>query len=411
MSANIYPKTKTLKADVLAAGGAVFTQCYLKGGIVYPALTARRLETDCPAGVTFAGYAEKPEKLFVLAADGLYYSNDGSGFNKSQTEFAAQAPFLFDKQDGTNEAYLAGDASLVHIKPSSNTVLPFDCGIYGGIIKNGRLFALDKDDGYKIRWSGENGGTDWTEAVNGAGWARVYPERGKILNLVVFKQKIAVVCENGLALLSAFGAPENYKLVYIDGVTGKIYKNTAYAAAGKLCFYTKDGLYYFDGVKIEKSQLPLSETITEPVCAFSYEGKYLLSGYGAGLKKNCVLVFDLQKNAGYVVDKNVSAVCMYKKPYCFGADGVSVLEQGGSVCFESGTIDFGTHKRKFLKSVYIEGALGVEVEVTDGVKTRIFTGVNGFCRPNMSGTGFKISVRASGQIRGITAVAEVADGV
>ena len=411
MSGNIYPKTKTLKADVLTADGGIFYGCFLKGGMVYPALTARHKETDCPEEVSFACYAEKPDKMLLLAADGLYYSKDGSAFYKSDTEFAARSPFLFDKQDGEEEAYLAGDEKLLHIKPSVNSVLPFDCGIYGGVIKNGRLFALDKDDAYKIRWSGGNGGTDWTQGINGAGWARVYPEKGKIINLVVFKQKIAAVCERGIAILSAFGAPENYKLAYIEGVTAEIYKDTAFVADGKLCFYTENGLCFFDGARIKKSCLPLSDEITRPVCAFSFGGKYLLSGYGENLKKHCVIVFDLQNEASYILDEKISAFCMYRQPYCFGSGGAYILEQGGEVCFSSGKTDFGTGKRKFLKSVYIGNSSEAVAEVTNGVKTRIFVGVRGFIRPNMSGEYFKISVKCGGQIRGITAVAEVVDGI
>lgn len=64
-----------------------------------------------------------------------------------------------------------------------------------------------------------------------------------------------------------------------------------------------------------------------------------------------------------------------------------------------------------MKSVYIGNSSEAVAEVTNGVKTRIFVGVRGFIRPNMSGEYFKISVKCGGQIRGITAVAEVVDGI
>ena len=87
------------------------------------------------------------------------------------------------------------------------------------------------------------------------------------------------------------------------------------------------------------------------------------------------------------------------------------MEQGNAVDFTSGEIDFGTHRRKVLKGVRIGSVSAVEVEVSNGVKTRILRGVEGYCRPNMSGSRFKITVRGNGKISGVTAYAEAIDGI
>ena len=102
--------------------------------------------------------------------------------------------------------------------------------MFGGVIKNGRLFAQDLSDAYRIRWSGAGDPKDGADGIDGAGWVDINPAYGRVQNLVVYKRNIVVVCEYGLAVMSAFGAPENFKLQYIDGVIGKIAPDTAAVA-------------------------------------------------------------------------------------------------------------------------------------------------------------------------------------
>ena len=59
----------------------------------------------------------------------------------------------------------------------------------------------------------------------------------------------------------------------------------------------------------------------------------------------------------------------------------------------------------------IDGGEDVLLGVTNGVSSRIVRGVRGKFRPNMRGKSFKITVCGSEKINGVSAVAEVMDGV
>ncbi len=101
--------------------------------------------------------------------------------------------------------------------------------------------------------------TDWTENISGAGWVITGGGYGRILNLVVYGDKIVAVRERGITFLHAFGTPENFKLTYYNEVLPEIYSDTAAVIGGKLYFYTVSGLYVYDGSSAKKTELPFCD--------------------------------------------------------------------------------------------------------------------------------------------------------
>jgi len=94
----------------------------------------------------------------------------------------------------------------------------------------------------------------------------------------------------------------------------------------------------------------------------------------------------------------------------FTAAGAYISEAGGGYTFESGEINFGDARKKTLTGIEILGG-AADVEVTNGVASRILRGVNGFARVNLRGNHFKITLKGKEKLGAVKAFAEVGYGI
>lgn len=401
------PAATILSADALSVKGARIFGGYLADGKITPALSPESVGGNLPAGVFYATVLQPSGRLAVCAADGLYFSSDGERFTKSDSGFTASAPFAFYPDGG--RTCIVGDGECLVSTEGLSVKKDFNGNIYGGVFKNGRLFGVDRDNPYIIRWSGE-GGLDFTES-GGAGWVEITAVKGEILNLIVYKQRIIALCRYGLVALSAFGLPENFKLQYIDGAIGEIFKNTAAVAGGKLVFLSADGLRSFDGVNLGKVEIPLVSDVENPACALGSDGGYFIGAYSKTLQRNAVFVVDINKSAGYFIDCEAAVFVPFGGVRCISDGGYNALVKGGGFIFESGEINFNSNREKALKTIVADCAEGVDITVESCGKSRIFAGVKGIFHPIMRGKSFKITVRGKCEVNGLSAVAEVWNGV
>ncbi|MDE7330322.1 MAG: hypothetical protein K2N30_04475 [Clostridia bacterium] len=403
-----YPQSKKITRDMLALSGAEIIGGYVKDGAIIPALSPVRAADGCPKNVIFAYYAQKIKRL-IAVADGRFYLAGNSLVFGNGIEFSAESPFIFFSREG--EAIAAGDGECMSTQSALPEKLPFKSGIFGGVSKSGRVFAIDKEDNFIIRWSGKNGGLDWEEGIDGAGWLRLSPEKGKILNIAVYNEKLVALCEYGLALLTAYGTPENFKLQYIDGATGKVYANTACVAGGKLAFFTENGLRLFDGTKVEAPCFEIETDVSNPRFSFGADGVYFLCADSVNLQRRVIFAVDIVNSCAYIVDLPATAAYINGNVFCFADGGIYELKRGGGFTFTSGRTDFGVRGKKALVSVFAGNENPADIEVISDGKSRIVRGVRGYCLPCVSGNGFKIKIRSDGEVRGLCAVAEAIDGI
>lgn len=407
MSGSRFPKTKEKVCDVFVTGGYVNSGCYLEGGKLIPAFVPAEALESCPYPADFVGFAESAQKFIVCAA-GNVYTADGGGCANTNLNLSAQNAFLLECPAPTPVTYVIGGDKGLKITDTAISEFSHAYGIVKGVIKNGRIFAVDDTDGYTIRWSGPDSPDDWAESSYGAGCVHLNRDKGKICALVVFKDEIAVLCERGLAALTVHGTPENFKLVYLGAVLPQVYGRTAAVVCNKLVFFAGDGLYAFDGTDAEEINFDLKGAISDVKSACALGGWYYINGYCKSLKKEAVLCVNIGSGRAYFADITGSIVCGDGKVYCFKKNKAYVFEKGEYV-FSSGNINFDTPERKVLTRIEINSAHGVDLEVTNGFKTRILRGVCGNLRINMSGKSFKITVRGSKRIDRIKAFGEVID--
>lgn len=409
-SGKVFPKTKLKKADVLAAEGALKVGCIVKDGKILPAINSATRLAALSEKASASWYSRLMGRNIVYTQNRLYSAPDAL-ISPIAVNFAAASPSMVETfLNKMPIAYVFGDTTYFRFS-GLNYSSTFKGNVVNCVLKNGRIFGTDPTQPYKIKWSGEGGADDWTEGISGAGWAFVHHGYGKIINLIVYKDKIVAVRECGLAFLSAHGTPENFKISYLECKLPKIFKNTVAVGDGRLLFYTEDGLYFYDGNGVEKLKINLSEELQSPSFACCADGKYFLCGVSKTLKRKAVLVFDEVQNAAYLIDLDANAVSVGNKIYAYTDTYEYRLEEGGEYEFTSGEIDFASNGYKVLKEVIIGGEGYVVLEVSNGVISRIVMGVRGKFRPNIRGKSFKIKVCGSGKIEGVSAVAEVMDEV
>ena len=405
-----YPSTKTLSANAILAKGAFAVGCRTEDGKIVPALSAFKGAGWCPVNVKMTAYSAGAKKFFVWADGVAYSSSTGTGFGELY-QIDSKFPFVFDKRDESGVcAYFAGnDFYITHDGKSISTRI-FDMPVYGGVFRYGRLFGIDNADAYKLRWSGKGGAFDWEENIDGAGWVNLVTDGGEILDLVNFKDKLCAVRENGLAVISAFGTPENFTVKYADGRTPAAVKSTAAVAGDKLIFCTESGLYFYDGGAVEKVECGLFEDLQNFKFAKALGNEYFLCCESKTLNRGAVLVYNAATGGAYLADCAADALVAHGKIYAYTPSGAYTLKEGGTFSFTSGSLFFSA-QRKVLKYVEVEADGEVEIEVSNGVKSRIFGGQFTKIYPKMSGKYFKITVRGKGEVRSLSAYAEVVNAV
>lgn len=164
-----YPAAKTVNCDIIAADGSICTGCRIGNGKIVPALGGVRNTACAFNDVKAAGYSAAAGAYFVCADRRVFYSADGLSFSELAA-LEGEEPFIFGQREGAEaKLYAVGDGKCVYFGGGAGGEKAFDCGICGGVIKNGRLFGIDKDDKFRLCWSGAGGAFDQTEGINGGG--------------------------------------------------------------------------------------------------------------------------------------------------------------------------------------------------------------------------------------------------
>lgn len=407
----IYPKTEIKVADVIAARQALPVGCEVKNGVIVPALSPSEAVTgkyetvDCAAGSTALGV------YLIKTQDALYFSRDGINFSRVAS-FASDEPFAFEDLDGdAHRLVMAGNTTSMCIYIKSSKFISLKFPIFGGQLKNGRLFAADRENRFKLRWSGEGGGHDWEENISGAGWVNLESKGGRILNMITFGEKLIAVREHSLTVINAFGNPENFRIIATDTPAPRIIKNTAAVVCGKLVFFAEGGLHCFDGSGITPLSHPLEDEIYEPSFASAYGRNYMLCCSFKQLERKAVLFYDFDFNSSYIIDVPADKLVVTDKIYAYYPYAACTLERCEKYNFASGKVDFGTCERKHLDVIEIECDKPVDLIVSNGRTERIFKGVKGRFSADMCGVNFIFSVTGSAEIKNFKAYAEVLSGV
>lgn len=405
-----FPDSVQKSVDLISHTGAIPVSCKVYKGQIIPALAAYKTGT-APENILAAGYSVSCGVYIVANAEGVYESPQGSAFFNISS-VAGQTPVVLE--DWHNEAMRSvvfNEVRCVFYDGSTVTT-----NIHGGkrlscaVMHCGRLFGADSNDGYLLRWSGEDGVLDWYESISGAGWGYLRPECGRILNLLPYGEKIAAVREFGVSEISAYGTPENFKLSVGESFFAGICKNSAASVGGKIYFLTGAGLCSYSG-NISRVIHSLDGDVSQPVCCASTGGLYLLGAQSKALGGSAILVYDVADGTDYLIDCAPEALCVGPEILALGGGQSYVLRAAEEFAYKSGVFDFGTPYKKVLNCVTVDCDLPCDFEVSNGDISRRFTGVKGVVKLNMNGRRFTVTLKGKAKVRSLCAGAEVIDGI
>ena len=376
--------------------------CRISHGQLTPALSAVKTGSGVPSGILLAGYSKSAGRFFICNSEEVFVSVRGNDF-VSLSPLAGSAPYMFeDVENGVARAVVVNGANALAHDGASFKRFDGAHKLSCGIMHCGRLFGADADNGLLLRWSGEGGIEYGEEKLNGAGSLMLDGKRGAILDISEYGERLVLVREYGLTILSAFGTPENFSAKITDTDTDCIYKGTARAVGGELLFFTSSGLKAFDGTKIRRVAHRYEGRLTSPVSSAEFAGEYFLACAEG------VLCYNPADGESYVIGLAANCLCAADCVYAFNGSGVFRLAESGEFTFVSET-DFGAVKRKTLTEIFVGGV--ADIEVSCGGKTRSFSGAGGKIRPRLRGENFTVTVRGRTPIASLTARAEVCGGI
>ena len=386
-----------------------YVGCFLRNGKLIPAYGSEIMCDDFPSGVTFTAHPKLISGCLFGTDSELHISGDLKHFQKITSVNGGVTPFMAE-YSRFFEAFVTviwGDKA-VHIingKLAETEELPYSLSC--AVVHCGRLFGADSERKFILRWSKADNFQDNSEELHLSGNVTLSPERGGILNLLVFKGKIVAVREYGLTVLSALSSPENFGFDFTDTDCDKIYKNTARIVGNKLYFYSVSGLKYFDGSKI--SAVESQHAVSAPVAACEYAGKYYVAGTCAKLNRRVILCVNLSDGESCIIDVPAETLLAKEGVYYSHGSTFNKIIEGTKYSFESGSIDFGTGKLKTVTQIDVQGK--ADLRISNGVCTRIFTGACGIVRPHLRGRSFTITVDGEEQLNAVTVTAEVTDEI
>ncbi|MCH5148895.1 MAG: hypothetical protein J1G05_06030 [Clostridiales bacterium] len=381
-------EVKSLKYNLISGGLPL--GCKVKNGIIFPAYSVGEA-VSCPKNVRYATYVHYSNKLYLMDTYSLYSAVEGGDYNIVVTE-DAKLPFVIEYREGTKQVAKAiFDKTAVLFRDAAVMLRNVPYRICGGVYKNGRVFAIDGTDSFKLCWSGESGIDDWEEKIDGAGWLYTDTELGEIINLLVYKDYIAVIKKRGISLLSAFGTPEDFKVITTVS-TPMICRNCSVVCGDKIYFYTADGLYTFNGSAIKKVEIELAKDFTSVVYAMAYGSTVFIAGKHEKLYRNVILAYETHENIPYFIDVAATAMAAASHPYAYAGNSAIRLEKGKTFTYRSDKIGHFSRRQKTLKSVFVDCENEVEITVFTENRKIDFKNIKGKLSANIRGMYFKVYV-------------------
>lgn len=392
--------------DLLKGSDIKPVGCRICGGELVPALSLVN-KGEVENAFSCVGHSFATGRFLACGGGGMYVSTDGLDFIQLAT-CSGGGFALEDVYNGTPRAVMVSGFKCLAHDGGGFIVYGNPISLYCGVLHCGRLFGIDEENRYLLRWSKE-GVKDWDEDIKGAGKLVLDPGRGEGLDIVSYRGSLVVVRKFGLTVLKMYGTPENFDAPFTNTDCERIYKGTAKTVLGGLYFHTASGLRVFNGSVIKKVSHRFEKLIDTPVCAEEYGGKYFLACTLKGGGK-AILCYDPGDGESYLIEGEVNCLCSADGVYAYDSQAKYKLEKGGQYSFSSGKLDFGTDGDKTLLSMRIESE-GADVAVSNGVQTKTFENASGVIRPRLKGKYFTVEIKGAGVVRSATATAEVADAV
>jgi hypothetical protein len=383
--------------------------CIVSGGEILPALVAEASDRKIPSSLCALGYSHSIGLYMAVAEDGIYYTVDGGKFYQISSNSYSNSFFVEEISDEKARCAVVCGSTVIICDGTSFFGAKLDNELLCGVMHRGRLFSADYNNRLKLYWSGQGGLLDQTDGIYKGGHLYLPPERGNILNLVEYDEKIVIVREYGLTIFSANGNPENYSLYLSDTDCDKVFGGTAVALNGYMYFYTSGGLCTFDGDDIKRVSHNLTDDVESPMFAVAYGDMYILSCKSKKLERNVVFVYNTTSEFGYYVDIEAKVMYISDCVHICNDSGDFALKEGNSWSLTGSGVNFGTGKNCTLTEAYVGG--NALLEIDNGRNTRKFSCAFSSVFPRFRGREFTIKLTGEGKALSIKLKGDATFGI
>ena len=325
----------------------------------------------------------------------LGYTNGGGGL------------FLYNASSGAFEDILGGgsDVSTFLGISGKKEVLLFVYGDEGGFVytRSGtltQLFSKKVQAGcfygerafffeypFALNYSKALEPENFEIGVEEGGKVELPVLRGKVHSFAPLNGRLYCFGEQGGVRLTAEGSALEFEVEDLQlGVSG-IFKGSVRVCGEYIFFLTKEGLWKFDGNKVQRAveNLQILPKAAQTCLSASAHGNYYLQYTEEGGETRSLVVDGKGENGYFSFVKTALSDCegrglFLENGYAYQVDGRGDLPQGESYFFDA-ECDFGCTEEKTVKSLAIQGRGKVEftfvsergeksfeVDLTDGEK-------------------------------------------
>lgn len=185
----------------------------------------------------------------------------------------------FHRESGDLVVMLDGNAHIMTFDGTSGAQIDFTPALRQAAAYNDKLFALDADDVYKIRFSAKNDPLEWDDTTLGAGSIRFTDDGGELKKVVVCGDSLYVFRDYSVYRLTAYTDINSYSLTRVLSTQGKIYPKTVGVWDNTMYFYTENGFYSVKGNTVRtlwKDEFTLIDDASN-AAGYCYGGQYLIT--------------------------------------------------------------------------------------------------------------------------------------
>lgn len=324
-------------------------------------------------------------------------------------------------QEGENLLILYGEAGVFAYAflGDLKKIYPYEAS--AACVCQGRLFLAV--DGKKIVYSAPYNPTNFAASIDEGGAVELPGDWGKMVDVVSFQNEVCILYEYGLGILKIAGSARDFKFEKIGYGGGRIFAGSAGVCSvggEKLFFLAEDGVYVFDGKRVERSckNLAISPIGHTQVCDHAqFDGKYLVSFIDKNGEKKGVVV-DAESGRGYEAFAPFGLSSSLGEALCLGTGYVCKLKDSGQLppteraefCVKK--LRFGGGEKTLLKGLRFFGKGAIEVVARCGEnskrQTLSFADGEAYMPLRLRGREFSLQIRldAGSEISKIEATTE-----
>ena len=238
----------------------------------------------------------------------------------------------FHKESGDVVIMLDGAAHIMTFDGTTGTQINYTPALRKAAAYKDRLYALDADDLYKVRFSAKGDPLEWDDA-DGAGSFRFTDDGGVPSKIIACGDSLYIFRAFSVYRFTGYTDIDDYSLTRVLTTQGKIFSDTVGVWDNTLYFYTENGFYSVKGSAVRSLWRDEATLIADPAHAsgFCHGGQYLITavlktdGNGAvGDESSCTV------NNGFLA-MNIDTV------------GTEIIRGTDVIEFASGYIDGKNH--------------------------------------------------------------------